>query len=97
MNVKSRLALLTLAAVTTTLPVIGAHPAPAAGQEHTMDHSAAADAQGGNGADLGPGLFAAADANIDGAVTRAEFKATFEKWFSMRTPADRMPSPKRSF
>ena len=40
------------------------------------------DAEGGNGADLGPGLFAAADRNTDGGVTRAEFKAVFEQWFS---------------
>jgi len=40
------------------------------------------DAEGGNGADLGPGLFAAADRNTDGGVTRAEFKTTFEQWFS---------------
>ena len=39
------------------------------------------DAEGGNGADLGPGLFAAADSNTDGAVTRAEFKTALEKWF----------------
>jgi type 1 glutamine amidotransferase len=46
------------------------------------DPRAASDAQGGNGADLGPGLFAAADVNTDGAVTRTEFRETFEKWFS---------------
>ena len=44
----------------------------------------ARDAQGGSGADLAYGLFAAADANTDGAVTKAEFKETFEKWFSDR-------------
>src|SRR5688572_5886593 len=41
---------------------------------------AARDAQGGNGADLGPGLFATADADVDGAVTRAELKALLGKW-----------------
>ncbi|MBI4657802.1 MAG: PQQ-binding-like beta-propeller repeat protein [Verrucomicrobia bacterium] len=30
----------------------------------------------------GPGLFTAADANKDGSLTRAELKATFEKWSS---------------
>ena len=39
------------------------------------------DAEGGNGADLGPGLFAAADSNTDGAVTWAEFKTALERWF----------------
>ena len=46
------------------------------------DPRAAADAQGGSGADLGYGLFSAADANTDGAVTRTEFRETFEKWFT---------------
>jgi type 1 glutamine amidotransferase len=40
------------------------------------------DAEGGNGADLGPALFAAADRNTDGAATRAELKAMLEAWFA---------------
>jgi type 1 glutamine amidotransferase len=71
----------TSALFAATFAVVGARPAAVAGQEHTMDHSAA-DAQGGNGADLGPGLFAAADANVDGAVTRAELKATLQKFLA---------------
>ncbi|MCY2986771.1 MAG: PQQ-binding-like beta-propeller repeat protein [Planctomycetota bacterium] len=31
---------------------------------------------------VGPGLFTAADADKDGALTRAELKASFENWFS---------------
>src|SRR5882672_3389631 len=67
-----------------TLSVLRAVPAIVAA-EHGGDQSMADmvhDAEGGNGADLGPGLFAAADKNIDGAVTRAEFKAALEQWFS---------------
>jgi type 1 glutamine amidotransferase len=36
---------------------------------------------GGRGGGSGNVLFAAADADKDGSVTRAEFKATFDKWF----------------
>jgi outer membrane protein assembly factor BamB len=36
----------------------------------------------GPGRFIGPGLFAAADADKDGSLTRAELKATFEKWFT---------------
>jgi hypothetical protein len=36
----------------------------------------------GPGRFIGPGLFAATDTDKDGSVTRAEFKATFEKWFT---------------
>jgi outer membrane protein assembly factor BamB len=35
---------------------------------------------GGPGRFIGPGLFAAADTNKDGTLTRSELKATFEKW-----------------
>ena len=38
--------------------------------------------QGAFGGALGPAVFAAADANNDAAVTRDEFRATFEKWFA---------------
>jgi len=36
----------------------------------------------GPGRFIGPGLFAAADQNKDGTVTREELKSTFEKWFA---------------
>jgi len=36
----------------------------------------------GPGRFVGPGLFTAADANKDGSLTRAEFKSTFQKWFT---------------
>jgi outer membrane protein assembly factor BamB/Ca2+-binding EF-hand superfamily protein len=36
----------------------------------------------GPGRFIGPGLFAAADANKDGSLTREELKSTFEKWFA---------------
>jgi outer membrane protein assembly factor BamB len=36
----------------------------------------------GPGRFIGPGLFAAADADKDGSLTRAELKATFAKWFT---------------
>src|SRR5262245_16931536 len=67
-------------AIAATLGPLRAHeePAPARGQDMAgMVH----DAEGGNGADLGPALFAAADRNTDGAVTRAELKAMLETWF----------------
>ncbi len=48
----------------------------------------ARDAQGGNGGDLGPGLFATADTNLDGGVTRAELKAVLEKWATDAGSAD---------
>jgi Ca2+-binding EF-hand superfamily protein len=35
----------------------------------------------GPGQTMGPGLFAAADIDKDGSLSRAEFKTTFEKWF----------------
>jgi type 1 glutamine amidotransferase len=37
---------------------------------------------GTDAASVGPGVFAAADRNTDGAVTRAEFKTTLAEWFS---------------
>jgi len=37
---------------------------------------------GGRGNAVAPGLFTAADINKDGAVTRDELKATFDKWFT---------------
>lgn len=37
----------------------------------------------GGGNSFGPALFIAADADKDAAVTRAEFKAAFEKWFAV--------------
>jgi Ca2+-binding EF-hand superfamily protein len=36
----------------------------------------------GPGRFIGPGFFAAADANKDGTLTRDEFKATFAKWYA---------------
>lgn len=41
-----------------------------------------APAAGGRGGGIAPALFAAADANKDAALTREEFKAAFDKWFS---------------
>lgn len=38
--------------------------------------------RGGRGGGAGNGLFAAADINKDGSLTRDELKATFAKWFS---------------
>jgi hypothetical protein len=72
--------------------VVSAHDAPARVPGQTGDQSMDGmmhGAEGGNGADLGPGLFAAADRNTDGAVTRAEFKGTLDKWF---TDADKEKS-----
>ncbi|HXW06489.1 MAG TPA: ThuA domain-containing protein [Vicinamibacterales bacterium] len=37
---------------------------------------------GGGRGGVAPGLFTATDANKDGAVTREEMKATFERWFT---------------
>jgi type 1 glutamine amidotransferase len=37
---------------------------------------------GGRGGGVAPALFTAADANKDAALTREEFKAAFDKWFS---------------
>ena len=37
---------------------------------------------GGGVAAMGPGIFSAADGDKDGSLTRAELKATFEKWFA---------------
>jgi type 1 glutamine amidotransferase len=39
-------------------------------------------AQGGRGGGAASGIFAAADANQDGAVTRDEFTGAFDKWFA---------------
>ena len=67
------------------LTVLNAHGGPTFSPYQAGDQSMAGmmhDAEGGNGADLGPGLFAAADSNTDGAVTRAEFKTALEKWFT---------------
>ena len=72
------------ASLAGTLAVLKAHDALTFSPYQAGDQSMAGmmhDAEGGNGADLGPGLFAAADSNTDGAVTRAEFKAALEKWF----------------
>ena len=72
------------ASLAGTLAVLQAHYALTASPYQAGDQSMAGmmhDAEGGNGADLGPGLFAAADSNTDGAVTRAEFKAMLERWF----------------
>jgi type 1 glutamine amidotransferase len=72
------------ASLACTLAVLKAHDTLTTYSFQAGDQSMAGmmhDAEGGNGADLGPGLFAAADSNTDGAVTRAEFKAAIEKWF----------------
>ena len=72
------------ASLAGTLTVLKAHDALTFSPYQAGDQSMAGmmhDAEGGNGADLGPGLFAAADSNTDGAVTRAEFKTALEKWF----------------
>lgn len=37
---------------------------------------------GGGVASMGTGLFSALDGDKDGSLTRAEVKATFEKWFA---------------
>ncbi len=37
--------------------------------------------RGGGVSSMGPGLFSALDGDKDGSLTRAEVKATFEKWF----------------
>src|SRR5438105_4151509 len=73
------------AVLAATLGALQAHEAPGAMPAQGGDQGMAGmvhDAEGGNGADLGPGLFAAADRNTDGAVTRAEFKAALEMWFA---------------
>lgn len=58
-----------------------AQQAPPAGQ--TAGQAPAGGRAGGGGrGGVAPGLFAAADANKDGAVTREELKASFDKWFS---------------
>lgn len=38
--------------------------------------------RGGGVATMGPGIFGLADGDKDGSLTRAELKATFEKWFT---------------
>ena len=63
-----------LAAVTLSLSAAQA-PAPAAGQ------AAAPGGRGGRGAGPAPLVFTAADADKDGAVTRAELKTLIGKWY----------------
>ena len=41
---------------------------------------------GGRGANNGAAVFAAMDANNDGSVTKAEVKATFDKWYAAADP-----------
>lgn len=83
MRWKRSVARITAACATALLAgVLGAIQAQQPPSGSQGDPRAARDAQGGSGADLGYGLFAAADANTDGAVTKAEFKETFEKWLS---------------
>src|SRR5206468_7495071 len=55
---------------------------PRGGQRGGGQREDGARAGFGLGIVLGPGLFAAADADKDGWLTRAEFKATFAKWFA---------------
>lgn len=55
-----------------------AQQAPAAGQAPGGGRAGG----GGRGGGAGQGLFTAADTNKDGAVTREELKAAFDKWFS---------------
>jgi type 1 glutamine amidotransferase len=83
MRWKGSIARITAACVAALLAgALGAMQAQQPPSASQSDPGAARDAQGGSGADLGYGLFAAADANTDGAVTKAEFRETFEKWFS---------------
>ena len=65
------------AAVVLAVGGVGAQqpPAPAAGGQ------APGGGRGGGRGGSGAVLFNAADADKDGAVTRAEFKAAFDKWF----------------
>ncbi len=72
------------AVLATTIGVLAQQPAPA-------PTPAAPQAQGGRGGGRGgvaPALFPLVDANKDGAVTRDELKATFDKWFTTADAAN---------
>ena len=53
----------------------------AAQQAAPPAQGAAPAGRGGGRGNVGPGFFTAVDTDKDGAVTRAEMKATFERWF----------------
>jgi type 1 glutamine amidotransferase len=63
------------AAVTLTAGALSSAQAPAA-------PAGGQGRGGGRGGNVGAGLFAAVDADKDGAVTRAEMKTAFEKWYA---------------
>jgi type 1 glutamine amidotransferase len=60
--------------------------APMAGTQAQQPPTGAQAGRGGGGGGgrggIGPGLFTAIDASKDGAVTREEMKATFDRWFT---------------
>jgi type 1 glutamine amidotransferase len=55
---------------------------PPAGPAASQAPAGGGRAGGGGRGGVAPGLFTAADANKDGAVTREELKASFDKWFA---------------
>jgi hypothetical protein len=60
----------------------GARRGPGSGPGPGRPDAGGPGGPGGGAAALGRGIFSAADGDKDGALTRAELKATFEKWFA---------------
>jgi hypothetical protein len=75
LNVPLLAAVCAAALAASTMGAIGAQQTPAPG--------AGAGPQGGRGGrgGMAPGVFAAADIDKDGSVTRGELLSTLEKWF----------------
>src|SRR5688572_5113310 len=63
------------------MAVVAAAIGGAAQQAAPPAQGAAPAGRGGGRGNVGPGFFTAVDTDKDGAVTRAEMKATFERWF----------------
>ena len=74
---RMRLSPATLAATICAAAMVAGTAAGMAGQPAPQPPGG-----GGRGGGIAAGLFTAADANKDAAVTRAEFKAAFDRWFS---------------
>ena len=76
------------------MAVVAAAIGGAAQQAAPPAQGAAPAGRGGGRGNVGPGFFTAVDTDKDGAVTRAEMKATFERWFGpMGCRRHRRPDP----
>ena len=90
------IAVVAAASLGTTLGGVKAREASPAQSADQMMAGMMHDAEGGNGADLGPGLFAAADRTIDGARHARRVQGRVRAVVLGRRRGNQTPPPRRS-